>query len=46
MMRQLCFRRASSDIPLNEWLLATHLMAASKKGISAHQLYRTIGLAS
>lgn len=35
-----------SHIPLNKWLLATHLMAASKKGISAHQLMRTLGLGS
>src|SRR5688572_17328099 len=27
-----------SHIPLHKWLLATHLMAAGKKGISAHQL--------
>ncbi len=33
-----------SKVPLNKWLLATHLMAASKKGISAHQLHREIGV--
>lgn len=33
-----------SKVPLNKWLLATHLMAASKKGMSAHQLHRTIGV--
>ena len=33
-----------SKIPLNKWLLATHLMAASKKGISAHQLHRMLGV--
>ena len=33
-----------SRVPLNKWLLATHLMAASKKGYSAHQLHRTIGV--
>lgn len=33
-----------SKVPLNKWVLATHLMAASKKGISAHQLHRTIGV--
>ena len=27
-----------SHVPLPKWLLATHLMAASKKGMSAHQL--------
>ena len=31
-----------SHIPLNKWLLATHLMSASKKGISAHQLHRML----
>jgi transposase-like protein len=35
-----------SHIPLNKWLLATHLMASSKKGVSAHQLMRTLGLGS
>ena len=33
-----------SKIPLNKWLLAMHLMAASKKGYSAHQLHRTLGV--
>lgn len=33
-----------SKIPLNKWLLATHLMTSSKKGISAHQLHRMLGL--
>lgn len=33
-----------SHIPLNKWLLATHLMASSKKGISAHQLHRMLGI--
>lgn len=33
-----------SHIPLNKWVLASHLMAASKKGVSAHQLSRTIGV--
>src|SRR5258707_11641428 len=37
---------ASSHIPLHKWLLATHLMAASKKGISAHQLWRMLGFGS
>ena len=35
-----------SHIPMHKWLLATHLMAASKKGISAHQLYRMLGFGS
>lgn len=33
-----------SKIPLHKWLLATRLMASSKKGFSAHQLHRTIGV--
>jgi transposase-like protein len=35
-----------SHIPMHKWLLAIHLMAASKKGISAHQLYRMLGFGS
>jgi transposase-like protein len=35
-----------SKIPLCKWLLATHLMTASKKGMSAHQLYRMLGFGS
>lgn len=33
-----------SHIPMTKWLLATHLMCASKKGMSAHQLHRMIGV--
>jgi transposase-like protein len=33
-----------SHIPLHKWLLATHLMAAGKKGTSAHQLHRMLGI--
>jgi transposase-like protein len=33
-----------SHIPLTKWLLAMHLMSASKKGISAHQLHRMLGV--
>lgn len=33
-----------SKVPLHKWLLAVHLMASSKKGISAHQLHRTLGV--
>ena len=33
-----------SHIALHKWLLAMHLMAASKKGISAHQLHRMLGI--
>jgi transposase-like protein len=35
-----------SHIPLNKWLLAAHLMAASKKGVSAHQLWRMLDFGS
>lgn len=35
-----------SHIPLHKWLLATHLLCSSKKGISAHQLYRSLGFGS
>lgn len=31
-----------SKIALNKWLLATFLMASSKKGMSAHQLHRML----
>jgi transposase-like protein len=33
-----------SKIPLNTWLLATFLLSSSKKGMSAHQLHRMIGV--
>lgn len=33
-----------SKVPLNKWVLATYLMSSSKKGISAHQLHRTLGV--
>ncbi len=32
----------SSHVPLNKWLQALHLMCSSKKGISSHQLHRTL----
>ena len=35
-----------SHIPLHKWLLATHLMVSSKKGISALQLHRNLGFGS
>jgi transposase-like protein len=35
-----------SHIPLHKWLLATYLMCSSKKGMSAHQLYRMLGFGS
>jgi len=33
-----------SHIALTKWLLAFRLMASSKKGVSAHQLHRTLGI--
>lgn len=33
-----------SHIKLREWVMAFHLMCSSKKGISAHQLHRSIGV--
>jgi transposase-like protein len=33
-----------SHIPLGKWLVAVHLMAASEKGVSAHQLHRMLGI--
>src|SRR5437660_619033 len=34
----------SSHIPLHKWLLAFYLLCSSKKGMSAHQLHRMLGL--
>ena len=34
----------SSHIKLNVWLQAFFLMASSKKGVSAHQLHRSLGI--
>jgi transposase-like protein len=34
-----------SHVPLTKWVMAYHLMASSKKGISAHQLHRTLKVA-
>lgn len=33
-----------SHVPLHKWVLATHLLCASKKGMSAHQLHRMLGV--
>ena len=33
-----------SHIPLNKWLLAAFLLCASKKGMSAHQMHRMLGI--
>jgi len=34
-----------SHIPLGKWLIAIHMMCSSKKGVSANQLKRHLGLA-
>ncbi len=34
----------SSHVPLNKWALGFYLYSASKKGFSAHQLHRQIGV--
>src|SRR6185503_7784360 len=33
-----------SRIPLNKWFHAIHLLCTSKKGMSAHQIHRTLGV--
>jgi transposase-like protein len=33
-----------SKIALHKWVYATHLLTASKKGMSSHQLHRTLGV--
>jgi transposase-like protein len=33
-----------SHLPLNKWVLAFYLMNSSKKGMSAHQIHRTLGI--
>ncbi len=33
-----------SKIALNKWMLATYLLSSSKKGMSAHQLHRMLGV--
>ena len=33
-----------SKVPLSKWVFAFHLFAASKKGMSAHQLHRMLGV--
>lgn len=33
-----------SKIPLSKWLTAVYLLCSSKKGISSHQLHRTLGV--
>jgi transposase-like protein len=33
-----------SKIPLHKWLMAVYLLSSSKKGISSHQLHRSLGV--
>jgi len=33
-----------SKVPLHKWLLCNHLLVSSKKGISAHQIHRMMGV--
>ena len=33
-----------SKVPLHKWLLAVHLLSASKKGMSSHQMHRMLGV--
>jgi transposase-like protein len=32
-----------SHVPLRHWVIAFHMMCASKKGVSAHQIHRNVG---
>jgi transposase-like protein len=34
----------SSKVPLHKWLYVNHMLCSAKKGISAHQIGRTIGV--
>lgn len=34
----------SSHIPLHKWMMAFYLMSSSKKGVSAHQVHRALGV--
>jgi hypothetical protein len=34
----------SSHVPLNQWLQVVYLMCSSKKGVSSHQVMRTLGV--
>lgn len=33
-----------SKVPLHKWLLCNHLLSASKKGMSAHEIHRLLGV--
>lgn len=34
----------ASHVPISKWLMAIHLLCASKKSMSAHQLHRMLGI--
>lgn len=34
----------STHVPPDRWLLAVHLLCASKQGLSAHELHRSLGV--
>jgi hypothetical protein len=33
-----------SKIPLSKWILAVHMLCSGKKGVSSHQIHRTLGV--
>jgi transposase-like protein len=33
-----------SKVPLSKWLMAAYLLSSSRKGVSARQLHRTLGV--
>jgi transposase-like protein len=33
-----------SHVKLREWVIAAHMVASSKKGVSAHQIHRSVGV--
>lgn len=33
-----------SKVPLHKWALATHMLCSGKKGMSSHQIHRTLGV--
>jgi transposase-like protein len=33
-----------SKIPLSKWLLANHMLSSGKKGVSSHEIHRTLGV--
>ncbi len=33
-----------SKVPLHKWVLATHMVCSGKKGVSSHQIHRTLGV--